>query len=118
MSSEAVENEEKSDAGRFEKAIEASVQSLMNTYEGRWFLSYLLDSSSLLSSKYRMDGDAHGAIWRDGRASMAVTLLEFIDVHAPDQYGKLVRERRKRMERARARDEKRAEPSEFPFTKD
>lgn len=107
--SDEIEHEEKSDAGRFEKACETSIQSLMQSYEGRWFLSHLLDSSNLLQQRYLLDGDVHAAIWRDGRASMAATLLQFIEEHAPDQYGRLIRERRKRLERERTRSAKRSE---------
>jgi hypothetical protein len=91
--------EEKTEQGRLEAAIRASIQGLMKTYEGRWFVDNLMNSSNLLQNRYLFDGDALGMAWRDGRASVSVDFLRWVEENTPDEWVKLLRERANRMKK-------------------
>ena len=112
-------NEKRRQQGGLDKAREVSIKALMATYEGRWFLADLMETSNLLQQRYLHDKDALGMAWRDGRASVAINVLELIEEHDASNYARLMRERRNRMKAARAEDEKRAkaaEPEPSPFS--
>ena len=86
--------------GQETKRSSDAVKTIMSTYEGRWWMAEFLERSNMYSTLYRFDGDAIGMAWRDGQADMGRYLLGQIDEFAPNEYQRLIRERRARIERA------------------
>jgi hypothetical protein len=94
-----VENNRRREVGQAEKREETTIGVIMATYEGRWWMSDLLERCSLFTALYRGDNDAMGMAWRDGRADIGRFLLAQIDGHTPELYARMMRERRTRLEK-------------------
>jgi len=92
--------DEKTEAGRVEEWDRKVVTALMETVEGRYWVERFLEHCDMFSAKYRGDGDTAGTLWRDGRADAGRYLFVQIEKFCPDNYLRMIRERRMRIERA------------------
>ena len=91
--------DEKARQGREIKAAEITVTAIMASYEGRRWMADLLERSNMYADVYRFDGDSLGMAFRDGQANTGRYLLGQIDEFAPNEYQRLIRERRERIKR-------------------
>jgi hypothetical protein len=88
---------------------------LMRTSQGRRFVERFLDFTGCGQRIYQGDGDALGAMWRDGLAETGRFWEQLLLHHCPDLYLRMVTERKAGIERAlkrTARQEERRNPKE------
>ena len=112
------EEKQKRQIGQKERWSADTIQTIMATAEGRWWMSELLERCNMFSGTYRHDGDALGMAWRDGTSEIGRFMFAQLDEHTPDLFMKMIRERRNRIERARETAEearKAAERGEEPL---
>ena len=90
--------------------------AIMADSKSRYTIERLLDRCGSRQQRYLNDGDALGAAWRDGRASIGDFIEGELERFCPDLLLKMIRERRARLGRAikAQRDAEAAEPK--PFT--
>ena len=104
--------DEKRDAGREQSAEAKTINTIMATYEGRWFMWNLLGFCQPMHA--RMQGADDSALvmaWRDGKAAAGLHLMAQIDAHAPEMYVRMLKDHQTRLERATEREKaKTAEP--------
>jgi hypothetical protein len=89
--------------------------SIMADSKSRYTIERLLDRCGSRQQRYLNDGDALGAAWRDGRASIGDFIEGELERFCPDLLLKMIRERRARLGRAikAQRDAEAAEPKPF-----
>ena len=90
-------------AGEPENWDQKVVAELMATPQGRYWMERLLDLCGARHPLYNHDGDALGMAWRDGRADIGRYLETQLEQYCPDLYLRMIRERRARIERERAK---------------
>jgi hypothetical protein len=93
----------------------AVLTTLMTDSKGRYFMERLLERCGSRSQRYMNDGDALGAAWRDGRASVGDFLETELERFCPDLLLKMIRERRARLGRA-VKAQQDSEAQAKPFT--
>lgn len=92
--------DEKRRAGQAFAAAETTIQAIMSTYEGRWWMCEFLTHCNMYGDAYLDDGDIYAALKRDGRANAGRYVQGQIDVFAANDYQRLIREMRARNTRA------------------
>jgi hypothetical protein len=112
-----IEHEAASEAGRVRHWDEEVLTALMNTPQGRFWVERLLDLCGVGRPLYLDDGDALGMAKRDGRADIGRYLETQLQEYVPDQFVRMIRERRTRMERD-AEKQKAAEANTPTIPKD
>lgn len=93
-------------AGERENWDSTVVNGIMDTPQGRYWMERLLDRCGAGHAVYGHDGDALGMAWRDGRGDIGRFLTGQLETFCPDLYLRMIRERRARVERARAKAER------------
>lgn len=107
------ETAEKRDAGREVAAEDKTIQTIMASYEGRWWMWNFLSFCAPMHSRYKFDGDVYGAMVRDGHAAVGAHMMDQINRAAPELYLRMLRDHQTRLERAQER-EKAKTPDETP----
>lgn len=112
-----IEHEAASEAGRVRHWDEEVLTSLMNTPQGRYWMERLLDICCVGQEMYHWDGDALGMAKRDGMAQVGRYLETQLQEYVPDQFVRMIRERRTRLEREKEK-QKAAEATASTIPKD
>lgn len=95
---------EKREAGREAAAIERATKQIMETSDGRQWMWELMAFCRPHQDRYLFDGDAYGAMKRDGMASVGNHLMTLIEQHCVERYVDMLKEHQARLKRKQERE--------------
>jgi hypothetical protein len=108
------DDDQQTDLSRLDDWDKAVLTTLMTDSKGRYWMERLLERCGARSQRYMNDGDALGAAWRDGRASIGDFIETELERFCPDLLLKMIRERRARLGRALKAQEQTPEARKDP----